>query len=804
MLKFYFKNYLLLLLVQIPVHLIAQEWQLQTTPTTNKLNDVFFSSKNNGTAVGDNATIIHTNNGGLSWFAEPCPTVASLNGVFFTDDTIGTSVGFLGAILRTTDGGYNWSQQSANTDGVLSDVWFFDVDNGIITQGGVVHHTTDGGLNWTHDTVSTERGLGKIAFGDDSTGVILAGGDRSSSYLFRTGDGGQSWTEVVIPVGSGFDGISFASPTTAIIVGSAGNIYKTTDRGQNWTAQNSGTTDPLFDVSCPTPTTYFVVGLNGAVLRTTDGGDNWNGEPNPLEGVDNLYAVHFIDANTGWAVGANGKVMYRYFQDTTKSITEQKLSSSIGEANDHLGISVSISEKYPGNQYAVIGVSGDNANKGTAYIYEIFGGAAIEQIVAASEGQTDDFFGCAVSIDSQTTIIGAVGDDDRGTDAGAAYVYGTRGNNGWAEQIKLTAGDGAPGDSFGVAVAISGNHAIVGAPAHNNATGAVYLFKQDENDKSLWTEQQKLVAADGSAGDYFGCSVALDSSSAIIGAHRADIGSNTDQGAAYIFRFAGSNWLEQAKLSAADGQAGDQFGCSVSISGLYALIGARNSSTGKSSSGSAYAYQWDGIDWIEKAKLVSDDASDGQKFGAAVSISGKDALISAPGDGEMGPSAGAAYLYSVDSLGSWKQNKKLTADDGAANDHFGHSVALAQGIALCGAPFADAGSAESGAAYLYHGYIATALDKPTPLYPQQFTLNQNYPNPFNPQTTINYSLNTAGMVELSVFDMLGRKIKSLVNQRQSPGQHIVIFDATGLASGVYIYQLKVNATSISRKLILLE
>jgi len=88
--------------------------------------------------------------------------------------------------------------------------------------------------------------------------------------------------------------------------------------------------------------------------------------------------------------------------------------------------------------------------------------------------------------------------------------------------------------------------------------------------------------------------------------------------------------------------------------------------------------------------------------------------------------------------------------------------------------------------------------------PQEIYLSQNYPNPFNPATTINYRLNVKSHVELIIYDIAGRKIKTLVDQAQNRGKYSINFNASGLASGVYVYRLKAGSTEQSRKMLLLR
>jgi hypothetical protein len=88
--------------------------------------------------------------------------------------------------------------------------------------------------------------------------------------------------------------------------------------------------------------------------------------------------------------------------------------------------------------------------------------------------------------------------------------------------------------------------------------------------------------------------------------------------------------------------------------------------------------------------------------------------------------------------------------------------------------------------------------------PREFSLAQNYPNPFNPTTNFQFSIAYFGLVKLSVYDMLGREVATLVNGDLQAGDHQVTFDASRLASGEYYYKLQTGGTSLVRKMLLLK
>ena len=208
-----------------------------------------------------------------------------------------------------------------------------------------------------------------------------------------------------------------------------------------------------------------------------------------------------------------------------------------------------------------------------------------EQKLTASDGTEDDHFGNSVSIDGDYAVIGAIWDDDA---SGSAYIFHRNGTS-WIEQTKLTASDGAPDDRFGSSVSISGDYAVIGAYGGDdilNNRGAAYIFHRSGTN---WTQQAKISAYDGAEDDWFGWSVSIDGDYVVIGSVDDD-DNGSASGSAYIFHRNGTTWTLQNKITASDGAASDEFGNSVSISGDYAVIGALWDYDNGSGSGSAYVF----------------------------------------------------------------------------------------------------------------------------------------------------------------------------------------------------------------------
>ena len=310
--------------------------------------------------------------------------------------------------------------------------------------------------------------------------------------------------------------------------------------------------------------------------------------------------------------------------------------------------------------------------------------------LVAADGAPFDWFGYSLSLSGDTALVGAWGDDDFGANSGSAYVF-VRSAGTWTQEQKLLAADGAAGDLFGASVSLWGDTALVGAWS-DDGMGSAYVFVRSAGS---WIQEQKLLAADRATADSFGFSVSLSGDSALVGArHDDDLGSNS--GSAYVFVRSAGNWTQEQKLLAADGAADDSFGYSVSLSGDSALVGADLDDDLGLASGSAYVFVRSAGSWTQEQKLLAADGTANDGFGYSVSLSGDSALVGAVSDDELAAGSGSAYVF-VRSAGSWLQEQKLLAADGWSWDAFGCSVSLSGDRALVGAR----GNDFMGSAYVF-------------------------------------------------------------------------------------------------------
>lgn len=388
-------------------------------------------------------------------------------------------------------------------------------------------------------------------------------------------------------------------------------------------------------------------------------------------------------------------------------VQRQKLLGNAGDADDFFGTSVAIS-----GDTAVIGAYGEDigsdADQGAAYIFVRNGTTwTFQAKFIVFDGAEGDNFGASVAISGDTVIVGAIGDNiNINVNQGSAYIF-VRNGMVWSQQQQLIANDGAANDNFGKSVGISGDTVVIGSQfdqiGSNTNQGSAYIFVRNG---TTWAQQAKLTANDGATDDYFGNSVAISSNTVIIGSAGDDIGANTNQGSAYVFNRSGTTWTQQTKLTANDGTEDDYFGVSVditnTISGTIAVVGAWRNDIGQNlGQGSAYVFNRSQIGaWSQTQKLIAADGGNNDGFGVSVSIVSVTGSAIAIG-ARFANNRGAAYIFKrVNSV--WTEQQKLTASDGASGDSFGNSVAISGETAIVGANSANIGSnVDEGAAYVF-------------------------------------------------------------------------------------------------------
>ena len=564
-------------------------------------------------------------------------------GAYQSDDG-GTSSGSAYVFIRT---GTSWSLQGRLTanDAAAFDNFGFSVaisgDSVIVSAVG----DDDGNPNSGSAYIFTRSGL-SWSLQDKLTANDAATADNFGYSVAMSGD------SVVVGAYQDDDG----GPES-------GSAYVFTRSGSSWSQQdkltaNDAAADEYFGVSVGMSGDSVIIGAH----QDDDGG------------TKSGSAYVFTRSGTSWS-------------------QQDKLTAGDAAVGDFFGTSVAIS-----GDSAVIGATGNDSN-GSAYVFTRSGSSWSQQDkLTASDAAVGDNFGISVAISGDSVVAGAYQDDDNGSASGSAYVF-TRSGISWSQQQKLTAGDAAAGDYFGFSVAISGDSVVAGAYQDDDsgsASGSAYIFTRSG---VSWSQQQKLTAGDAAIQDSFGVSVAIAGDTVVVGAYRDDDG-GTDSGSAYIFTRSGSSWFFQAKLLADDAAAFDRFGQSVSISGESVIVGAPNGNNGGVDTGCAYVFTRSGGTWTQKAKLLADDGVSGDGLGISVAISGDSVVVGAYEDYLGGNSYGSAYVFTRNGS-AWSQQGKLATGDARDIDNFGISVAISGDTVVVGAEGDEDGNLEAGNAYIF-------------------------------------------------------------------------------------------------------
>lgn len=189
--------------------------------------------------------------------------------------------------------------------------------------------------------------------------------------------------------------------------------------------------------------------------------------------------------------------------------------------------------------------------------------------------------------------------------------------------------------------------------------------------------------------NYFGFDVALEGDVAAVGDPRNDTLA-LDAGSVFIYRFDGTNWNQEALLTAPDGARGDQFGLALAMDGNSLAIGAPTHNGSGLNAGAVYLFRFDGKVWNFEQKIVSGDIEPFDQFGSALDLREGALIVGVPFDDDEGSHSGSAYMFRFYAfLSQWLERRKLVPSSLVGGERFGSSVAISENVVLVGAPEAN-------------------------------------------------------------------------------------------------------------------
>ena len=524
---------------------------------------------------------------------------------------------------------------------------------------------------------SDQFGVSSAISADGSTVVFgslsdAAGEQSGAAYVFtKNMDSWEETARLTASDGEAFDrfgsSVSMSEDGSAIIVGApgdgngAGSVYVFTRPSGGWAATSTSARLTASDGASGD-------GFGSSVSLSGDGSAIVVGaHSNDADGEDAGAAYVFTRPSGGWAATS----------------TSARLTASDGEADDEFGASVSASQD--GSTVAV-GARGDSP--GSVYVFTMPSGGWVAtsttiKLTGPSEVDARAQLGESVSIsgDGGTIVAGSP------EAPGAVYVF-TMPSGGWAAtstSARLTAPDGDARDQFGWSVSTNsdGSTIAVGAPAGDPLNGAAYVFTMPSGGWAATSTSARLTASDGASGDSFGRSVSLSGDGSAITA------TTPVSSVAHVFTLPpGSEWEDVSmgsRVQPSGRDIGANLGASVSVSadGSTIAVGARNEAR---STGAAYVFTRPSGGWGRAdsppsgVRLAAPDGAVGDWFGESVSVSADGSIIAvgAHGDDDNGETSGSVYVFTRPS-GGWSlsaSSAKVTASDGAEGDTFGFAVSV--------------------------------------------------------------------------------------------------------------------------------
>ncbi|MBZ0199818.1 MAG: T9SS type A sorting domain-containing protein [Ignavibacteriaceae bacterium] len=707
-------------------------------------------------------------------------TSTSIYSTFMLTETTGWQAGSSGKIFKTTDGGLTWIlNYQNNVDGFnFTSVFFVNENVGYVAgNDATIAKTIDGGINWETIIIPAETSdLKDIHFVDENTGWAISAASNTSN-VYKTIDGGTNWTLELANTTSDLEDIDFFDANHGVVCGGGVgvvDIYYTAD-GSTWTKSPvpvlggfNYTRSDARAVGFADVNTVYITGWGSSVgmqpsiqLKSVDGGATWTFlvQQEQYRTYCNLNAIYIKDDQNGMSVGGaayDGSVIVRTTDGGQNWIPTNAPFG--GSCNSIFGIGDKV----------WVGMSG-----GTTVYSPDFGNTW--QLLTPVPGTS------LYSITAKGNTIYAAGYDglvvkstDKGFSWNSAYAYMTKscptikqisfldetigyaarsyrgvvktsdGTQSWMPLLTDTLITGPTTES--VYFIDENNGYAVGREASN-----IDVIYKTTDGGSSWTETKNQFFK-----DLFGVGFYDINNGAVIGKDLA-AGYTTDGGATWQASTlngvpAGFTTNDFSKLTFFDGPNGVAVGQKMIF---YTSDGGAN-------------WNYVTLDWLDKD--IKNAAFENTTHGYAV---------------------GDKYLLETfDGGKSWTDiadtnlMKGFTLYDVSVDPDGYVWVCSSTSKVFTNAPVVSVEEDNAGV--------------------KTFELAQNYPNPFNPVTSIEFNIKSNSRVTLKVYDLLGREVATLINGVLAQGSHKIPFNASSLASGVYIYRLNAEGRSISKKMTLLK
>jgi len=674
------------------------------------------------------------------------------NSIDFVNPDTGWAVGMNGAIIITTDGGKNWLDRSFPTN---THLFRLDSYNGqvVIISGheGIILRSSDGGENWEEIESGVTTRLFTVQMMNDTVGWIVG----LNGTLLKTIDSGISWQKVTIQGYSELDyfSLEFFDNSTGYIICNNGQILKTNDGGEKWELQITGDPDELHDIKTFSRERAVTGGISGEMYYTTNGGDSWIQAITSLPSTVNSIA--FVDDTLGYTIGTIDNLTHI---TTDGGITWNWSWNNFGEqfitfVNDSVGYNV-------GSEMKIF----KTIDKGNMW----------KPLIINSD-LFDVFF-----ISEQVGWIAAPLAYEE--TMWAVYKTTDSGEN-WEYDQSVPYSNLGPPTTILFLDSLNG---FIGGPSNK------IIKTTDGGNTWIVSNVNGLNNTDGYNNKFF----FIDSSTGWAVNTKGGIIKTTDSGL---------NWFAQLNHFT-----------STSINSIF----FHNPSDGWAVGSKSFITTDGGDTWVQenefdskifydvyfKSKTVgwllgdslyyTTDGGDNWKSlkNVPVWFRGEFEWV----DEEEGYISGFPFYKTTDGGNTWQD---MLNTPGRSFSPFSAPV---KGFGY--------GVGNKGLIMKFDDRI-TSVKEHSVLNPAETSLYQNYPNPFNNTTVIKFILKTSGSVNITLYDILGRKIINLIDKDFYKGEHFVSWNGKNefgkyVSSGVYIYRLTIKTRrevrTFDRKLSLIK
>lgn len=692
--------------------------------------------------------ILHSQqNDNWKWL-NPSPQGNTIYDIDFINDDLGFSVGAFGTVIKTVDGGVTWTQMNTNFNTNIHSLDFVDEMTGYIGGNGqMFKRTQDGGLNWTDIQLPSDPDfyVVSIQFVNANTGYVL-GFFQLENRIWKTTDAGETWTTMPDPEADYLDKLYFFDENYGFgIGGSLGDeIVKTTNGGVNWQLIDHFSYPKMSAIHFFDQNNGLVAGNDGCVLLTNDAGETWTrtGSPTSLD----VTTLLFTDQNTGYGIGFGSECI----KTTNGGLNWTVQSLGINSPNGFFeGEITSNGTMHAVGDYGTMIRSTDNgSNWLTQY--------SVTDQTMTDITFTDNFNGYAVCGYSDGDILKTTDAGETWNSMVTGYQLSMYGIVFTEPNIGYVAGS--------LTIYKTTNAGLNWSTSYLSTTSEIFTDIEFVNSNTGYAvgSYGRLLKTTN-AGDNWTSHTIDNPGSLLLSIDFVDesIGYVTgDWGVIMKTTDAGASWVQQAtplqfnNINSANFIDANTGYTSSSQGVLKTIDGGNNWVLTNTPTGNYYKVQFK------------------ENFGYAVSTNGK-------------------IIKSTDAGANWIEQATVTNNGLYAlyvnSDFFIYSGGL-RGTILKTFP----------------SELITNISGNYNTQPDEFNLFQNYPNPFNPVTKISFSIPAAGLVNLDVYDIVGRKVASLVSGQLNAGLHVYEFNGSRHSSGTYFYRLETNGIVETKRMTLIK